>query len=49
MWKLQNLKKDLAFSTSKNSMSMSNFSAKENTNIAGKSENGSGIQDESQI
>ena len=29
-------------------MSMSNFSAKENTNVGGKSENESGIQDESQ-
>ena len=29
-------------------MSMSTFSAKENTNVEGKSENGSGIQDESQ-
>ena len=29
-------------------MSMSNFSAKENTNVEGKSENESGIQDESQ-
>ena len=41
-------KKDLAFSTSKNSMIMSNFSAKDNTNVEGKSENDSGIQDESQ-
>ena len=41
-------KKDLAFSTSKNSMSMSNFSAKENTNVESKSENESGIQAESQ-
>ena len=40
--------KDLAFSTSKNSMIMSNFSAKENTNVEGKSENESGIQGESQ-
>ena len=38
-------KKDLAFSTSKNSMIMSNFSAKENTNVEGKSENESGLQD----
>ena len=29
-------------------MSMSTFSAKENTNVEGKSESGSGIQDESQ-
>ena len=29
-------------------MNMSTFSAKENTNVEGKSENGSGIQDESQ-
>ena len=42
------LKKDLAFTTSKSSMSMSNFSAKDNTNVEGKSENESGIQDESQ-
>ena len=41
-------KKDLAFSTSKNSMIMSNFSAKENTNVDGKTENESKIQDESQ-
>ena len=41
-------KKDLAFSTSKNSMSMSNFSAKENTNVESKSENESGMQVESQ-
>ena len=41
-------KKDLAFSTSKNSMIMSNFSAKENTNVESKSKNNSGIQDESQ-
>ena len=38
-------KKDFAFSTSKNSMIMSNFSAKENTNVESKSENESGIQD----
>ena len=37
--KLWNVKKDLAFSTSKNLLSMSNFSAKENTNIDCKSEN----------
>ena len=41
-------KKDLAFSTSKNSMSLSNLSAKENTNVEGKSKNESRIQDESQ-
>ena len=41
-------KKDLAFSASKNSMIMSNFSAKENANVEGKSENERGIQDESQ-
>ena len=41
-------KKDLAFSTSKNSMIMSNFSAKENTNVESKSKNDSGIKDESQ-
>ena len=41
-------KKDLAFSISKNSMSMLNFSIKENTNVEGKNENESGIQDESQ-
>ena len=35
------------FNESKNSMSMSNFSAKENTNVEGKSEKESGIQDES--
>ena len=29
-------------------MSMSDFSAKENTNVEGKSENESGVQDESQ-
>ena len=40
--------KDLAFSTSKNSMISSDFSAKENTNVEGKNENDSGIQDESQ-
>ena len=40
-------KKDLAFSTPKNSMIMSNFSAKENTNAEGESENESEIQDES--
>ena len=41
---------NIAFSTSKNSqnsMSMSNFSAKENTNVESKNENESGIQDES--
>ena len=48
MKKLSNAKKDLAFSTFQNSMNMSTFSAKENTNVEGKSENGSGIQDESQ-
>ena len=32
-------KKDLAFSISKNSMSMLNFSVKENTNVEGKNEN----------
>ena len=41
-------KKDLAFSISKNSMSMSNFSAKENTNVDSKSENEREIQDEPQ-
>ena len=41
-------KKDLAFCTSKNSMIMSNFSAKENTNVEVKSENESGIQGKSQ-
>ena len=41
-------KKDLAFSISKNSMTMSNFSAKENTNVESKSENESEIQDEPQ-
>ena len=41
-------KNDLAFSTSKDSMSMSIFSAKDNTNEEGKTENESGIQDESQ-
>ena len=40
-------KKDLALCTSKNSMIMSNFSAKENTNVEGIRENESGIQDES--
>ena len=40
--------KDLAFSTSKNSMIMSKFSAKKNRNVEGKSENESGIQHESQ-
>ena len=40
--------KDLAFSTSKKSMIMSNFSAKENTNVESKSKNDSGIKDESQ-
>ena len=39
---------DLAFSTSKNSMIMSNFSAKENTNVESKSKNNCGIQDESE-
>ena len=41
-------KKDLAFSISKNSMSMSNFSAKENTNVESKSENESEVKDEPQ-
>ena len=41
-------KKDLAFSTAKDSMSMSIFSAKDNTNVGGKTENESEIQDESQ-
>ena len=40
--------KDLAFSTSKNSVIMSKFSAKKNRNVEGKSENESGIQHESQ-
>ena len=38
--------KDLAFSTSINSMMMSNFSAKENANVENKSKNDSGIQDD---
>ena len=41
-------KKDFAFSTAKDSMSMSIFSAKDNTNVEGKTENEGGIQDESQ-
>ena len=41
--------KDLGFSTSKKSMIISNFSAKENTTVESKSKNDSGIQDESQI
>ena len=41
-------KKHLGFSTSKNSVSMSPFSAKENANVEGKSENKTGIQHESQ-
>ena len=41
-------KKDFALSTSKNSINVSNFSAKDITNVEGKSENESGIQDESQ-
>ena len=41
-------KKHLAFSTSKSSMIMSSFSAKENTNLEGKSKNDNKIQDESQ-
>ena len=40
--------RDLAFSTSKNSVIMSSFSAKENTNVECKSENDSGVQNESQ-
>ena len=36
-------KKDLAFSTSKNSVIMSSFSTKENTNVEGKSKNENGI------
>ena len=48
MRNLENVKKDLAFSISKNSMSMSNLSAKENTNIESKSENESEMQDEPQ-
>ena len=40
--------KDLAFSTSKKSMIMSNFSAKENTNVESKYKNGSRIQDKTQ-
>ena len=40
--------KDLAFSTSKKSMIMSNFSAKENTNVESKSKSDSEIQVESQ-
>ena len=36
-------KKDLAFSTSKNSVNMSSFSTKENTNVEGKSKNENGI------
>ena len=42
------MQKDLAFSTSKDSMIMLNFSAKENTNVEGKSKNESGIQDDLQ-
>ena len=38
MRKPQNVKKDLAFSTTKNSMCKSNSSAKENTNVEGKSQ-----------
>ena len=45
---MRKLRKDLAFFTSKNSMIVSNFWAKENTNVECKSENDSGIQDESQ-
>ena len=41
-------KKDLRFDTSKNSMILSNFSAKENINVESKSKNESGLQDESQ-
>ena len=41
-------KKDFALSTSNNSINVSNFSAKDITNVEGKSENESEIQDESQ-
>ena len=37
-------KKDLVFSTSKNLMIMSNFSAKQNANVEGKCEYESGIK-----
>ena len=40
--------KDIAFSTSENSIIMSNLSAKEDTNVESKSKNDSEIQDESQ-
>ena len=40
--------KDIAFSTSENSMIMSNLSANEATNVESDSKNDSGIQDESQ-
>ena len=36
--------KDLAFSTSENSIIMSNLSAKENANVESKSKNDSGIE-----
>ena len=39
--------KDIAFSTSENSMIMSNLSANEATNVESDSKNDSGIQDES--
>ena len=41
-------KKDFGFPTSKNSMSISNFYAKENIDVEGKSKNETGIQDKSQ-
>ena len=41
-------KKDLEFSTSKNLMAISNYSAKEYTNVESKSESDNGMQDESQ-
>lgn len=41
-------KKDLQILISKNLMTMSNYSAKENVNVESKTENGSGIQNESQ-
>ena len=41
-------KKDLEFSSSKNSMSMSDYSTKENTNVKRKNKRESEIQNESQ-
>ena len=46
MRKVQDVKKDLKFSSSKNSMTLSNSSAKENANEESKNENESGIQNE---